>query len=803
MFKHKLSQKTSLSVFGAFGLLALTYCAAPGTPTTTASSTPNTPAPANDFPGVEIGTSASTLLHTGACTGGTADGSGSLTIALANGETAYLTLRPSDNMVLVNSASADNCQLKLAPTVAFPGQFPAGKTISITAANPLQGESRSVILDYVNGMFGEATAGAAGVININLGTGTNVNNSVKVRGTMNADAFYFGKGTGTTGLTGAPFLFNVNGGSAAPLDAIPDVTLLNVQNVVVSTGPGADKIVADGSFGTTAAYPNAIQMYGGDGNDTLTGGAGDDVLSGDLGGDAMTGGPGHNTYAMGAVIQGATPTVQSPGTADVITVYKDTKTNVYAVDTVDYSHRTNPVTVTLAPTANTANGETGEGATIPETVSSVIGGWANDTITAATSTLNHTLKGGAGDDALTGGLGLDTLIGGTGSGMSGDGNDTFVGAKATVDYSGRTSGITVNVDSTGHATSGDVTGTNYSVQASAANTSGTIAIASGVVTVNGLAGMSTTTSVGHNLTLAATHLGTDNGSYRIVSCSAVDTCVIDVTHNPNFAADATGTFTFAEDVHIRHLQPATVSTGTLAVLVASTSATVTGLMNITANSVGHYLVISNSTGSANGGAAGASGSSNNSSAGAGGAAEAGGVDDSPNALGYKILTVVNANTVTIDTTANSSFADDAGPFTWAEDIHADEADLVKAGSVVGSASAVNIITGIDAGTHRFTGGAANDILTGGAGADTLTGLAGDDTIYGGAGDDTLNGGDGDDKLYGGDGNDLLEGDAGQDTFECDGNNSKSVAGSLPGNVDMTVDYTSADLPASKPVDCDF
>ncbi|HEY1537433.1 MAG TPA: hypothetical protein VGF76_25610, partial [Polyangiaceae bacterium] len=356
MFKSSLPTKTVSSrskhftaLCSVLGAVALAGCgSAPGTPST--SSGP-APAPAaNDFPGVEVGSTSSTLLHSGACAGGSVDGSTSLTITVANGETAYLTLRPADNMVIVNGVAADNCQLKLAPTAVNPGAFPAGKTITVIPGMVMASESRSVILDYVNGVFGESTAGAAGVVSIDLGNGTGATNSLKIRGTVNNDAFYFGKGTATTAA--GPFLFNVNGGTPVTpipslpniqVDAIPDVSFKNVQTLVVSTGPGNDKIVADGTFGTTATYPAAIQMFGGAGNDVLTGGLGNDVLSGDLGGDTMTGGAGTNTYLMGSVAQGAT----GVGTSDVISVYKDLK-NVYAVDTVDFSGRTGDLTVTLA-----------------------------------------------------------------------------------------------------------------------------------------------------------------------------------------------------------------------------------------------------------------------------------------------------------------------------------------------------------------------------------------------------------------------------------------------------------------------
>ncbi|MEP7048927.1 MAG: hypothetical protein ABJB12_01180 [Pseudomonadota bacterium] len=775
MSNQILTEKTMSSRSKHFtalcGVLALAGLAvgcgsAPSAPQT-GSQTP-APAAAADFPGVDVGSTASTLLHTGACVGGSANGSTSLVVSVNNNETVYLTLRPTDNMVVVNGAATENCQLALAPTTAFPGQFPTGKTITIQAAGTVAAnDSRTVILDYVNGLWGEATTGTTGVVNINLGTATGVNNTVKIRGSAVADAFYFGKGTGAA--TG-PFPFNINGGAAAPLDAVPDVSLTNIQNLVVSTGPGNDKIVADGTFGTAAAYPNAIQMFGGAGNDVLTGGAGNDILSGDLGGDTMTGGAGANTYAMGAVPQGAT----GAGNFDTITV--NSVMSVTANDTVDFSQRTGDLTVTLATVATGANGESGEGMVIPDTVSTILGGWGNDTITAAGSALKHTLKGGPGDDVLTGSstAGVDTLVGGNGTATSGDGDDTFAGAKATVDYSARTNPVTVNLDSTGMSFSGDVTGTTVSVKTiTAAGGTGTMTLPSmGISTLTGLAGMSAA-SVGQWITLSGTTGAKNDGTFKITHYTSATSVDIDVSKSATFVAEAAHAWSFLVDAHTRTIQPSVASVGTV---TASTS-TVTGLANMTSHDVGLFLVI---TASSNTGA-----------------------DDSP-ALGYKIVSVVDAGTVTVDASANTNWANDAGPFNWALQTNVDEADIVKAGSVNGSGTAANTITAIDGGVHRIVGGSANDVLTGGAGSDTIYGMDGNDTIYGGDGDDSLVGGNGTDNLYGGDGNDLLEGDAAADVFDCDGANAAGVLGSAPGNTDLTVDFTTGtDSPSTKPLDCEF
>src|SRR4051794_21265608 len=176
--KNGLSRWT-LSMLGAFGLAACD----PAHHEKTQNSN-------DDYPG--LGNIDAALLHSGACTVSATTG---LSIALDNGETAYLSLRPADNTVIVNAVEA-NCVLPLSGTTAQPGAFPTGKTIAVVAHGTVAAsDSRSVILDYANGVWGEAASGTAGVVNINLGTAASVNNYVKIRGSANADAYYLGKGT--------------------------------------------------------------------------------------------------------------------------------------------------------------------------------------------------------------------------------------------------------------------------------------------------------------------------------------------------------------------------------------------------------------------------------------------------------------------------------------------------------------------------------------------------------------------------------------------------------------------------------
>jgi Ca2+-binding RTX toxin-like protein len=63
----------------------------------------------------------------------------------------------------------------------------------------------------------------------------------------------------------------------------------------------------------------------------------------------------------------------------------------------------------------------------------------------------------------------------------------------------------------------------------------------------------------------------------------------------------------------------------------------------------------------------------------------------------------------------------------------------------------------DDGVDDLYGGAGNDVIYGGAGNDDATSGSGHDVVYGGAGDDRLDGDGGNDTMYGGAGNDTLSG----------------------------------------------
>lgn len=318
---------------------------------------------------------------------------GLMTVNVAAGETAIISRRAADSAILQNGASCDN----LATNATL-------KKLMVTGT----GATKTVILDFTNGLFATGTSSTAttGIV-VDLGAGTS--DTLGIRGTTGADNIAYG-------LTGV----NLNN------DAFKDITVTNAENHVVYLGDGADTFTASGGTAIGAAFGAALTVYGGAGADLFN--------------------------------EGSAATLSE-------TIFGGTE-----IDTVSYASRTAAVTVTVGATAN--DGVTGELDDIKSDVEIVTGGTAADTMTAASGigitfnggAGNDTLIGDTGVDTLNGDAGNDTLRGKAGNDVlnGGDGDDTFDEETAsnggdtfngglgidTVDYSARTAGVVVTMDGT-------------------------------------------------------------------------------------------------------------------------------------------------------------------------------------------------------------------------------------------------------------------------------------------------------------------------------------------------------------------
>jgi Ca2+-binding RTX toxin-like protein len=169
--------------------------------------------------------------------------------------------------------------------------------------------------------------------------------------------------------------------------------------------PGANCSVVDATHIScdmvNPAAMNAATIGIGDGDDTLTTDNAFTVpmfihSAGIGNSDPIQGGGGNDTFQDDALSNGADVFFGRSGT-----------------DTIDYSLRTNPVTVTipLITIPGPGNdGETGEQDDIAIGMENIKGGTANDHLFG--SVFANAIEGNDGDDTLTGGTGVDTLTGG-------------------------------------------------------------------------------------------------------------------------------------------------------------------------------------------------------------------------------------------------------------------------------------------------------------------------------------------------------------------------------------------------------
>jgi Ca2+-binding RTX toxin-like protein len=215
-----------------------------------------------------------------------------------------------------------------------------------------------------------------------------------ITGSAGADLIRGGAGNDVID-TGGGIDDTVDGGDGT--DTITYASRPATDGVVVDLRRGIEH-ASEANGSSVAHLLNFESIVGGNGDDVLTGGPGNDTIAGGPGNDMLDGGGGADTISGG------------PG-----------------LDTVDYSSRSNAVTVSLDGVAN--DGEAGEGDNVMGDVENITGGSGDDVLIG--NEQDNVLNGGPGNDTLDGGLGADRMIGGPG-------NDT-------VTYADRTASVSVNM----------------------------------------------------------------------------------------------------------------------------------------------------------------------------------------------------------------------------------------------------------------------------------------------------------------------------------------------------------------------
>ena len=262
------------------------------------------------------------------------------------------------------------------------------------------GDGSSDVADY-------SQAAGQVVVNLSLNSATNDGDSASdtlsgienVVGSVNNDQLTGDVGNNMLeGGAGADVLVGGGGndildGGAGLSDTVDYSAALNAINVDLAAGQAS----ADGYLASDTVL-NVENVVGSAQNDVIAGDAQANLLVGGAGDDQLTGSGGIDTLTGGT-----------------------------GTDTADYSAASSAVTVNLAATVATNDGD---GASdILSAIENVTGSDGNDDLTGDFQ--NNRLDGGAGDDVLRGAAGQDVLVGGTGIN--------------TADYSATSSGVDVNL----------------------------------------------------------------------------------------------------------------------------------------------------------------------------------------------------------------------------------------------------------------------------------------------------------------------------------------------------------------------
>ena len=225
-------------------------------------------------------------------------------------------------------------------------------------------------------------------------------------------------------------------------------------NDTLTGGSGNDLLFGQSGNDTLLGKGGDDQLFGGDGNDTLTGGGGSDQVFGQAGNDRMIWNPGDGSDLFEGGDGTDTAEVNGGNGAEVFTVSANGSR-------VRFDRTTpGPFSLDIGTTENLAlNMNDGDDVfTAGNGLANLIhltvdGGAGNDTITGGDG--NDTLLGGSGNDVITGGRGSDTAILGTGDDTfvwnPGDGSDVVDGQDGfdTLEFNGANVNETFNISAKG------------------------------------------------------------------------------------------------------------------------------------------------------------------------------------------------------------------------------------------------------------------------------------------------------------------------------------------------------------------
>jgi Ca2+-binding RTX toxin-like protein len=252
---------------------------------------------------------------------------------------------------------------------------------------------------------------SAGILTV---FGDSLNNTIVISrnaaGTLlvNGGAVSIQGGTATVANTSLIQVFGQDGNDTITLDeangALPAANLFGGNgDDILTGGSGNDMLFGQAGNDTLLGKGGNDLLFGGDGNDVLTGGDGDDQVFGQAGNDRMIWNPGDDTDLNEGGDGSDTVEVNGGNGSEVFTVTANGSRVRF--DRLDPA----PFSLDIGTTENLVLNANG----------------GDDTFTAGNglaALIQITVDGGAGNDTITGGDGNDLLIGG-------DGNDTIIGGR--------------------------------------------------------------------------------------------------------------------------------------------------------------------------------------------------------------------------------------------------------------------------------------------------------------------------------------------------------------------------------------
>ena len=509
----------------------------------------------------------------------------------------------------------------------------------------------------------------------------------------------------------------------------------NIEGVIGSDHD--DILVGNGS---------ANQLFGGNGNDTISADCGNDTVSGGAGDDQIDvghdftamdridGGDGNDTllldgnYAAGVVL-GATTLVNVENILLAAgNSYKFTLSNATNSDTllIDGSALGAGETLYVNGAAETSNAVTLIGGAANDTLIGgggadvFTGGAGNDQITGNLGTDlidagdgNDSVSGGAGDDTISAGKGIDTLNGG-------DGNDQFVLAGNLTSADRVDGGLGVDtLLLNGDYSAGLVLGTTtivnveqitvadgFSYKLTLDNATNTAGL---VVDGHALTGVNTLDLDGSRETTSSLTATGGAGADHIVGGGGADTI------DGGAGADTLGGGGGIDTLTYEHsLAGVTVNLVTNVNTGGDAAGDkLSGFENVVGSAFNDHLTGDNGNNLLVGGS---------------------GADTLDGGLGTDTVSYTDsANGVLVDLSSGTGAGGDA------------QGDVLTGVENVVGSGAGDILVG-DGGANQLSGGAGDDLLSGGSGADTLLGGTGSDVLIGGIGADSIDGGDGRDRV---------------------------------------------------------